>query len=114
MHGGTFSSEYGSVTVANIDNLSAVIGAANSDKGVVVKFGDNIKKFEISKRKGILNQAVEVDKGGTSNVGGSTEGGIWKFFREAMDNGIVYDNIAIFSDMQCGDGGLYGTDSDRF
>ena len=109
---GTFSSEYGSVTVANIDNLSAVIGAANSDKGVVVKFGDNIKKFEISKRKGILNQAVEVDKGGTSNVGGSTEGGIWKFFREAMDDGIVYDNIAIFSDMQCGDGGLYGTAKD--
>lgn len=108
---GAATSEYGTVTVAEIDNLSSVIGAANSDVGTVVKFGDDIKKFEISKRDGILNQAKEISSS-KHHVGQATEGGIWKFFWEAISDKIVYDNIVIFSDMQCGDGTLYGTDSD--
>jgi hypothetical protein len=107
---GTCASEYGSVTVAHIDNLSAVIGATNSDKGTVVKFGDKMKKFEISKREGILSQTDEITKEGCNDVGGSTENGVWLFFKEAIDEKIVYDNIFIYSDMQAGHGGLYGTD----
>ncbi|MBQ7529271.1 TROVE domain-containing protein [bacterium] len=106
---GTFNSEYGSVTVANIDNLSAVIGAVNSERGTVIKFGDDMKKFPISRRKGILEQAKQIDEGRGGDVGYSTENGVWLFFREAIDNKIVYDNIFIYSDMQAGHGGLYGT-----
>lgn len=106
---GTCNSEYGSVTVAEIGNLSSVIGAANSDRGTVFKFGDRLKKFEISKREGILKQATEISKNNSSDVGGSTENGIWLFFKEALDNKTHYDNIFIFSDMQAGHGGLYGT-----
>lgn len=110
---GSCTSEYGTVTVAEIDNLSSVIGAANSERGVVVKFGDDMKKFEISKRQGILAQAEKISSERSSDVGGSTEGGIWKFFKEALDKKIVYDNIFIFSDMQAGHGGLYGTYADK-
>ncbi len=106
---GSFNSEYGTVTVAEIGNLSAVIGAANSDKGTVIKFGDEIKKYEISKRQGILAQAQDISKNRYDDVGGSTENGIWLFFKEALDKNIHYDNIFIYSDMQAGHGGLYGT-----
>ena len=110
---GACPSEYGTMTVAKIDNLSSVIGAANSDDGTVVKFGDRYEEYPIRKRKGILDQAEEISKNRDCNVGGSTEGGIWKFLSHAIDNKIVYDNIFIYSDMQAGHGGLYGEASDK-
>ena len=108
---GTCPSEYGSVKIAEIDNLSAVIGAVNSDRGTVVAFGDTMKKFEISKRQGILHQADEISKWSRAHIGGSTENGVWLFLQEAIDKKIVYDNIFIYSDQQAGHGGLYGTHS---
>ena len=110
---GACPSEYGTMTVAKIDNLSSVIGAANSDDGTVVKFGDRYEEFPIRKRKGILEQAEEISKNRDYSVGGSTEGGIWKFLSHAIDNKIVYDNIFIYSDMQAGHGGLYGESRDK-
>ena len=108
---GTFNSEYGSVTVAEIDNLSAVIGAVNSDEGYVFPFGDRLARIDISKRQGILNQAKNVGKTGRS-LGGGTECGIWLFFDEAIRKKEHWDNIFIYSDMQAGHGGLYGTDAE--
>lgn len=110
---GTFNSEFGSQTVANIDNLSAVIACMASDEGVVGKFGDEIKYYHITKRNGALIQATNVDEEHGYDVGHSTEGGIWKFFEKALEEKVWYDNIFIFSDMQAGTGGLYGTPSDR-
>ena len=109
---GVLTSEYGTTVVAHIDNLSSVIAAQCSDEGKVFKFGDELVEFNISKHNGVLKQALEIDDGGSRNVGGSTEGGIWKFFRDAIKNKTHYDNIFIFSDQQAGTGGLYGTDSD--
>ncbi|MBO4877864.1 MAG: hypothetical protein J5501_07650 [Ruminococcus sp.] len=110
---GCFNSEYGTVTVANIDNLSAVIAAKCSDEGYVGKFGDELRIFPVSKRNGTLSQAREIDANGYRDVGGSTEGGIWKFFRNAIRKKAHYDNIFIFSDQQAGTGGLYGTAADK-
>ena len=106
---GTFNSEYGSVTVADIDNLSSVITAACSEDGYVGKFGDRLVVHPISKRRGILNQAESISRNGSCDVGGGTEGGIWEFFRDAITNKEYWDNIFIYSDMQAGHGGLYGT-----
>ena len=105
---GTFNSEYGRVTVANIDNLSSVIAAKCSDEGFVGKFGDKLKIIPISKRNGTLSQTKEINAGGMTEVGGATETGIWIFFRDAIANKDWYDNIFIFSDQQAGTGGLYG------
>lgn len=106
---GSFNSEYGSVTVANIDNLSSVITAACSDEGYVGKFGDKLITTPISKRTGVLNQAEVISHNQYSDVGGGTEGGIWEFFYNAIEKKEHWDNIFIYSDMQAGHGGLYGT-----
>jgi 60 kDa SS-A/Ro ribonucleoprotein len=109
---GAFNSEYGSVTVAEIDNLSSVLTAQNSDEGYVGKFGDSLKVFPISKRNGALNQTKEITNNRNSDVGGSTENGIWVFFEKAINNNEYWDNIFIYSDQQAGHGGLYGIGSD--
>lgn len=110
---GTFNSEYGTVTVGDIDNLSSVITAACSDEGYVGKFGDKLITKPISKRTGILNQTEEISRNRSRDVGGSTEGGIWEFFYNAIKNKEHWDNIFIYSDQQAGHGGLYGTDGQK-
>lgn len=104
---GTFNSEYGSCTVAEIDNLSAVITAMLSDEGYVGVFGDRLYIIGISKRNGILSQMKEVSRQGQL-VGGATENGIWLFFDNAIKTNEKWDNVFIYSDMQAGHGGLYG------
>lgn len=103
-----FNSEYGSVTVAEIDNLSSVIAARCSEEGYVGKFGDKLIIYPISKKNGVLSQCNDITKGRYRNVGGDTEGGIWEFFRDSIKNKEYYDNIFIFSDQQAGTGNLYG------
>ena len=105
---GTFNSEYGKMTVANIDNLSSVITAMCSDDGYVGKFGNKLIYYPISQRNGALAQAEHISNNEGRDVGYSTENGIWLFFQEAIEKKEVYDNIFIYSDMQAGHGGLYG------
>jgi hypothetical protein len=110
---GAFNSEYGTTRIAEIDNLSSVLIAKCSEEGTVGKFGDELKKYDIKKRDGVLSQARKINETEGRDVGLSTEGGIWKFFKEAIDKKIFYDRIIIYSDMQCGTGGLYGTSKDE-
>ena len=106
---GAFTSEFGKVTVANIDNLSSVITARNSEEGYVGKFGDRLIVYPIGKRGGILKEAESISSKRSDDVGGSTENGVWIFLRDAIDRKEHWDNIFIYSDMQAGHGGLYGT-----
>ena len=106
---GTMNSEYGTVTIAEIDNLSSVITAACSEDGYVGEFGDRLIVHPVSKRQGVLNQAKQISQDHGNKVGGSTEGGIWEFFYNAIKNKEHWDNIFIYSDQQAGHGGLYGT-----
>ena len=110
---GSFTSEYGTVTVAEIGNLSSFIGAVNSDEGYVFAFGDRLIEAPAFKRQGILSQANQFSKKARDTVGGGTENGIWLFFKEAINNKQHWDNIFIYSDMQAGHGGLYGTYAGR-
>ena len=104
---GDFNSEYGTVTVAEISNLSSLITALQSDEGIVGVFGDELSLKGVSKRNGILTQLEETSKRGREQ-GGGTENGIWIFWDDAIKNKIHYDNVFIYSDMQAGHGGLYG------
>lgn len=105
---GAMTSEYGSTQVAVIDNLSSLISAVNSDEGYVGIFGDKLAVEPASKRNGLLTQLKNLFKYRTS-IGGGTENGIWLFFDKAIKNKEHWDNIFIYSDMQAGHGGLYGT-----
>lgn len=110
---GMIPSEYGSVQVAVIDNLSSVIAAAASEEGYVGKFGDRLKVYPISRQGQILRQCREISEGRNSDVGGATEGGIWEFFCHAIEKKEHWDQIFIYSDQQAGHGGLYGTAAQR-
>lgn len=110
---GHIPTEYGSVTVAVIDNLSSVIAAKCSDEGYVGKFGDKLIEYPVPKRAGTFELVRQISSKKYDDVGGATEGGIWKFFKKAIDEKIVYDNIFIFSDQQAGTGGLFGTYEDK-
>lgn len=104
---GSFNSEYGSVKVAEIANLSSLITGLQSEEGIVGVFGDNLSLKPVSKRNGILSQLEETSKRGREQ-GGGTENGIWIFWDEAIKNKTHYDTVFIYSDMQAGHGGLYG------
>ncbi len=110
---GAIPSEYGTVWIAEIDNLSSVIAAAASEEGYVGKFGDKLKVFPVSGRGNILQQTRKISENGKSDVGGNTEGGIWEFFSHAIGKKEHWDQIFIYSDQQAGHGGLYGT-QDQF
>lgn len=104
---GNCPSEYGTVTVAEIANLSSLITALQSDEGEVGVFGDNLSVSPTSKRNGLLSQLEETSRTGRMQ-GGGTENGIWVFFANAIKNKTHYDNIFIYSDMQAGHGDLFG------
>lgn len=105
---GTLTTENGSNTISEINNLSSVITACNSEDGEVVKFGDNMISFPVTKRRGVLYQTQNISDNIAHEVGQETEHGIWLFFKKAISNKIHYDNIFIYSDQQAGHGKLYG------
>lgn len=109
---GTIPTEYGSVTIAEIDNLSSILTAKCSDEGYVGVFGDRLEIIPISKNDKVLRKLSEINKIG-KGIGMNTEGGIWTFFHKATKNKDKFNNIFIYSDMQAGHGELYGTSNQQ-
>lgn len=110
---GSMTSEYGTTHVAEIANLSSIITALASEEGYVGVFGDRLSLKPVSKRDGILSQLKETCARGKAQ-GGGTENGIWLFLDEAIRTKTHYDTIFIYSDMQAGHGGLYGTNRSEY
>jgi len=110
---GTINSEYGSVTIAEIANLSSLITAMQADEGYVGVFGDKLSLKGVSKRNGLLTQLTETSDRGRQQ-GQSTENGIWLFWDNAIKNKTHYDTVFIYSDMQAGHGGLYGSNHNEY
>ncbi len=106
---GDCTSSYGTMRIAEIGNLSSVIGAVNSEEGYVYPFGDKLLRYEVSKRQGVLNQASKISGEARQKAGGATETGIWTFLSRAIQKQEHWDHIFIYSDCQAGHGGLYGT-----
>lgn len=107
------TSEHGSISMAEIGNLSAVIGAVRAEKGVVYPFGDMLRSVPITKSAGVLEQARLVNSIG-SECGMSTENGLYAFFRDAINQGQHWDNIFIYSDMQTGSSRKFGINTGDF
>lgn len=110
---GALTSEYGTVKIAEIGNLSAVITAMRADEGYVGVFGDKLDLIPITKRGGVLAQMKEVTRRG-KNIGMGTENGIWLFFDKALRENKHWDSVFIYSDMQAGHGGLYGINEHEY
>ncbi|VBB18723.1 gp540 [Yasminevirus sp. GU-2018] len=106
---GAFVSEYGSVKVAEISNLSAILTAMRATEGGSVwVFGDRLVEFRVDKEGSILDQLDRVNKIGSS-IGGSTETGIWLFWEKMIREKKKLDTVFIYSDQQAGYGGLYAS-----
>ena len=111
---GTFVSEYGSVKISEIANLSGLITALRSENcGKVGVFGDRLNYYDVNKNRPILEQLDEINNLGTE-IGQRTENGIWIHFRMSCLTKEHFDNIFIYSDMQAGHGDLYGIDPTEY
>jgi hypothetical protein len=105
---GTPISMLSTMTVAQIGNLMGVLTGMVSDEGISGVFGDRLKTFGIRKRASVFDQVENLNRAG-ANIGGGTENGIWLALDQAIKGKEWYDNIFVYSDMQAGHGGLYGT-----
>ena len=105
---GSKVSSMSSMSTAEVGNLMGVLTAKVSDEGYVGVFGDKLKTIPIRRRDGVISQLEKINKAGDS-IGMGTENGIWLFLNGAIQKDEHWDNIFIYSDMQAGHGGLYGT-----
>ena len=104
---GSLTSEYGTVSVYEIANLSSILTAYRSTEGGSVWiFGDRLIEYPVSKDKSILAQLEEVNDIGET-VGAATETGVWLFWEKCIAEKKPLDTVFIYSDMQAGTGGLY-------
>jgi hypothetical protein len=103
-----FSSEYGSVKVSTIANLTGAMTALLADEGEVGIFGDRLKTLKVTKNQSIFDIVEQMEKN-AKGIGQGTEHGIWLFWDKAIQQKIHYDAVFVYSDMQAGHGGLYGT-----
>ena len=112
----TFTSSYGTQTIADIGNISALITALScSGQGTIGLFGDRLIEYQVDKNLSFLenyNNIKDIIGPKGENVGLNTENGIWLFFKRVMNDpsSYPYHNLFFYSDQQAGHGGLYGND----
>lgn len=102
------TSSMGTMPVAQIANLTAWLTALASDEGHVGRFGDTLKTEVVRKRQSIIDKLKEFERT-RETIGGGTENGIWLFWNNAIKNKEHWDTVFVYSDMQAGHGGLFGT-----
>lgn len=105
---GTTTSSMGTVRVADIANLTAVLTGKAAHDGYIGVFGDNLEILPVRKNASVFDQVEKANQVG-KNIGQGTENGIWLFFKDAIAKKDKFDHIFVYSDMQAGHGGLYGT-----
>ncbi|MEQ8673189.1 MAG: TROVE domain-containing protein [Aggregatilineales bacterium] len=105
---GTATSSMGQMQIATIANLTAILTAMQADDGHIGVFGDRLETMPVRKRSSVFDVLTKAEKLG-NKVGGGTENGIWLFWDEAIRQKQNWDMVFIYSDMQAGHGGLFGT-----
>lgn len=110
---GAHTSEHGSTSMAEIGNLSSVIGAMRAEKGTVYTFGDQLRAVPVIRDAGVLEQARLVNSMGLE-CGMSIESGLYAFFRDAVMQHQHWDSVFIYSDMQAGSSMKYGINPENF
>jgi len=106
---GTTTSSMGKMHIAEIANLTGVVTARVAQEGYVGIFGDRLEVVPIARQESVFAQVEQVSKRG-QGVGGGSENGVWLFWDKAIREKQHWDHVFVYSDMQAGHGGLYGTD----
>ncbi len=110
---GTTTSSMGTMHIAQIANLTGVITGMRADEGYVGVFGDRLETRPVKKSEGVFRQVQALDKLG-HGVGQSTENGIWLFWEKSIRERQHWDSVFVYSDMQAGHGGLFGTEPSAY
>lgn len=105
---GATTSSMGTMLVATIANLTGILAAMLADEGYLGVFGDDLLTMSVRKGSSVFDQLDKAEALG-NRVGGGTENGVWLFWDKAIREKQHWDNVFVFSDMQAGHGGLYGT-----
>jgi hypothetical protein len=104
----TTTSCMGSMRMSTIANLTGVLTGMCAEDGHVGVFGDRLERVPIRARSSIFQQLDYVEQM-ARDIGGATENGIWLFWDQALRKRERWDTVFVYSDMQAGHGGLYGT-----
>lgn len=110
---GATTSTLGSVRISEIANLTAILAARRADVGEVGVFGDKLERFAVEPRGEVFAQLSHAERL-ARDIGQATENGIWLFWDSAIRKKEHWDHVFVFSDMQAGHGGLYGTNSQDY
>ncbi len=103
------TSSMGTMKVSTIANLTGVLAGMRADEGYLGVFGDRLLTSSIRKNASVFDQLSRQEEL-AHQVGQNTENGIWLFWDKAIKEREHWDHVFVFSDMQAGHGGLYGTD----
>jgi hypothetical protein len=110
---GTATSSMGKMQIATIANLTAILTAMRSKEGYIGVFGDRLETMPVRKQSSVFDVLDKAEQMG-SGIGGGTENGIWLFWDAAIREKQHWDMVFVYSDMQAGHGGLYGTDKNAY
>lgn len=105
---GATTSSLGKVKVSTIANLTGVLTGMVADEGHIGVFGDRLAMSPVRAKASVFDQ-LELLENKARSIGQNTENGIWLFFDQALRKKEHWDHIFVYSDMQAGHGGLYGT-----
>ncbi|MDC0672894.1 TROVE domain-containing protein [Nannocystis radixulma] len=110
---GATTSAMGTMKISTIANLTGVLAGMRSDDGHLGIFGDHLETMAIRKRSSVFAQLDEAERV-AKDIGLGTENGIWLFWDRAIRERQHWDHVFVFSDMQAGHGGLYGTNPRQY
>ena len=105
---GAITSSMGTIKVSEIANLTAVLTAKRAEDGYVGVFGDKLNVFSVGKKSSVFDDLNKANRIG-QDIGQGTEHGVWLFWDKAIREKEHWDHVFVYSDMQAGHGGLYGT-----
>jgi hypothetical protein len=105
---GTTTSSMGAMRISTIANLTGVLAGMRADQGHVGVFGDRLETFAIRQQSSVFDQLDRAESL-APGIGGGTENGVWLFWDRAIRAREHWDMVFVFSDMQAGHGGLYGS-----
>lgn len=110
---GNTTSSMGTMQVSTIANLSGILAGRCADEGYLGVFGDRLEMRPVRRKTSVFTQLAEAGAL-ADTIGTGTENGIWLFWDRAITQKEHWDTVFVFSDMQAGHGGLYGTDPARY
>lgn len=91
-----YDSEYGMISVVELNNLAALVTTMVADNGYIWIFSDNLVNIPINRNLTILENLLEITRIGI-NMKGLTKNGLSQFWKNHYDSN--FNNIFIYSDI---------------